>query len=67
MSEGTYLTNWGQGSFNNTQPVYYRLLQYTKEYELTITGNAYEERLIDEVGTFDKEQQIIQVSILVSL
>ena len=29
-------------------------------------GNAYEERLIDEVGTFDKKQQIIQVSILVS-
>lgn len=43
------------------------LLQYAKEHGITITGNAYEERLIDEVGAFDKEQQIIQVSIQVSV
>lgn len=66
MPEGTYLTGWGQGSFHDTQPVYHILLQYAKEHGLTITGNAYEERLIDEVGAFDKEQQIIQVSIQVS-
>lgn len=66
MPEGTYLTGWGQGSFGATQPVYRRLLQYAKEHSLTITGNAYEERLIDEVGAFDKEQQIIQVSIQAS-
>lgn len=67
MPEGTYLTGWGRGSFNDTQPVYHKLLQYTEEHALTMTGNAYEERLIDEVGAFDKEQQIIQVSIQVSL
>lgn len=67
MPEGTYLTGWGQGSFHDTQPVYHKLLQYAKEHGHTITGNAYEERLIDEVGAFDKEQQIIQVSIQVSL
>ena len=67
MPEGTYLTGWGQGGFDDTQPVYDRLLQYTKEHGLTITGNAYEERLIDEVGAFDKEQQVIQVSIPISL
>lgn len=66
MPKGTYLIGWGHGSFDDTQPVYHRLLQYTKEHHLTIVGNAYEERLIDEVGAFDKEQQIIQVSILVS-
>lgn len=66
MPQGTYLTGWGQGSFNDTQPVYHRLLQYIKENGLTIAGNSYEERLIDEVGAFDKEQQIIQVSIQVS-
>jgi len=42
-------------------------LRYAKEHGLTITGNAYEERLIDEIEAFDKEQQIILVSILVSL
>ena len=67
MPEGIYLTGWGLGSFHDTQPVYHRLLQYAKEHGLTIAGNAYEERLIDEVGAFDKEQQIIQVSIQVSL
>lgn len=66
IPEGTYLTGWGQGSFNNTQPVYHRLLQYAKEHCLSITGNAYEERLIDEVGALDKKQQIIQISIPVS-
>lgn len=65
--KGHTLPAGGQGSFNDTQPVYHRLLQYTKEHDLAITGNAYEERLIDEVGAFDKEQQIIQVSIQVSL
>lgn len=67
MPEGTYLTGWGQGSFHDTQPVYHRLLQYTKEHDITITGDAYEERLIDEVGALDKEQQIMQVSIQVAL
>lgn len=67
MPEGNYLTGWGQGSFDDTQPVYHRLLRYIKEHGVTITGNAYEERLIDEVGAFDKEQQIIQVSIPVSI
>lgn len=66
MPQGIYLTGWGQGGFDDTQPVYHRLLQYAKEHCLTITGNAYEERLIDEVGAFDKEQQIMQVNIQVS-
>lgn len=67
MPEGTYLTGWGQGSFHDTQPVYHKLRLYAEEHGLAITGNAYEERLIDEVGAFGKEQQIIQVSIQVSL
>lgn len=66
MPEGTYLTGFGQGGFGDTPPVYGRLLKYAEKHGLPITGNAYEERLIDEVGAFDKEQQIIQVSIQVS-
>lgn len=67
MPKETYLTGWGQDSFDDTRPVYHRLLQYIKDHGLTIIGNTYEERLIDEVGAFDKEQQIIQVSLAVSL
>lgn len=66
MPGGTYLTAWGQGGFEDTEPVYHRLLQYVEEQELTISGDAYEERLIDEIGALDKERQIIQVSIAVS-
>ena len=66
MLGGTYLTAWGQGGFEDTEPVYHRLLQYVEEQELTISGDAYEERLIDEIGALDKERQIIQVSIAVS-
>ncbi len=66
MPEGTYLTAYGQGGFEDTEPVYQRLLQCVKEQGLTIVGNAYEERLIDEIGALDKERQLIQVSIAVS-
>lgn len=66
MPRGTYLTAWGQGGFENTEPIYRRLLQHIEEHGLTISGNAYEERLIDEIGSFNKKQQIIQVSINIS-
>lgn len=66
MPEGNYLTAWGKGGSEDTGPVYQRSLKYSKEHHITLVGNAYEERLIDEIGAFDKEQQIIQVSIPIS-
>lgn len=65
MPGGTYLTGWGRGGFDDTEPVYHKLLKYAQEKRIPIIGNAYEERLIDEVGAFDKKLQIIQVSIQV--
>lgn len=67
IPEGFYLIACGQGSFYDTEPIYNRLLQYIHEKSISIIGNAYEERLIDEIGAFDKECQVIQVSIPVSV
>lgn len=66
MPEGKYLTAWGKGGLDDTELIYQKLSHYSKEHRITLAGNAYEERLIDEIGAFDKEQQIIQVSIPIS-
>ncbi len=67
MPGGTHLTACGKGGFKDTKPVYRRLLQYVEEQRPTISGDAYEERLIDEIGALDKERQIIQVSIAIAV
>lgn len=66
MPAGTYLTACGKGGFGDTEPVYEKLLNYAAEKGLSIAGDSYEERLIDEIGSPDKKQQIIKVSIQVS-
>ncbi|HIU75830.1 MAG TPA: MerR family transcriptional regulator [Candidatus Pelethocola excrementipullorum] len=63
MPAGSYLVGCGTGGFEDTEPIYQRMLQYIEEHQLEIDGNAYEERLIDEVGSKDKTNQIIQIKI----
>jgi len=63
MPKGTYLSACGRGSFDDTQPIYSRLLRHIREQQLTIVGCAYEERLIDEIATMNTDSQIIRVSI----
>lgn len=63
MPAGRYLTACGTGSFYDTEPTYQRLLQYIRIHHLKIIGNAYEKRLIDEIGSNEKREQIMQVQI----
>ena len=63
MPEGTYLSICGHGSFPDTEPLYQQLLSYVKEENLIIMGDAYEERLLDEIASEDKSIQMIQVKI----
>lgn len=67
MPSGTYLTCSEPGGFEDTEPIYRRLLEYIKENHFIIAGDAFEERLIDEVGALNKERQLIQVSIPVTI
>lgn len=66
MPGGTYLVACGNGSFEDTEPIYKRMFQYIEENSFQIIGNAYEARLIDETGSKDREKQIIQVKIRIS-
>ncbi len=63
MPAGRYLTACGTGSFYDTEPTYQRMLQYIRSNHLEILGNAYEKRLIDEIGSNEKGEQMMQVQI----
>ena len=60
---GTYQTAFCRGSFNNlnTKPVYRKMLKYVEDHNLEIAGNAYEERLLDEVSAKDKDLQLLRI------
>lgn len=67
MPAGDYLIACGYGGFADTEPIYRRLFQYIEENNVSVAGDAYEERLIDEIGSLEKDRQIIQVAIAVSI
>lgn len=60
---GYYLSAWGSGGLACTSEIYTRLFHFINENLCQICGNAYEERLIDEVGSADPNSQIVQVRI----
>ena len=66
MPAGTYLTVSGQGGLTDTEPLYRKLLAFIRNSNLSVSGDAYEERLIDEIGSLEGENQIIRISVPVS-
>lgn len=66
ISEGYYATAFGKGGLENTKEIYDRIFTFIKENNYRITGDAYEERLIDEVGSSRKDCQMIRVRVRVS-
>lgn len=65
MPKGTYLCATSQGSFYDTEPLYHEMIKYIKNNQLEILGAAYEERIVDEIGSKDKANQKIQIKILI--
>ena len=63
ISEGYYATALGKGGLENTEEIYDRIFTFIKEKDCRIIGDAYEERLIDEVGSSQKEGQLTRVRI----
>lgn len=63
MPAGNYLAAWGTGSFLDTEPIYRQIREYIAQHQLTVVGNAYEERLIDEVASREKSGQVIQIKV----
>ncbi len=63
MPAGKYLTVCGQGRFDDTEPLYRVLLDYARKQGYTIIGHGYEERLVDEIASKNKNVQRIEVKI----
>ena len=63
IPKGRYLIAYGHGGLEETEIIYKNLLEYIKKNRIKITGHAYEKRLIDEIATRDKSQQLIQIKI----
>ncbi len=63
LPAGTYLTAFCKGNFDtlSTEPVYRKMLNYIENHNLEIAGNAYEERLLDEVSVKDKDLQLLRI------
>lgn len=63
MPKGRYLTAYGHGGLEETESIYQKLFQYIEKEHIVVVGNAYEKRLIDEIATEEKNQQLIEVKI----
>ena len=63
---GYYAEACGNGGLEDADTIYRRLFQFIEENNYQIRGNSCEERLIDEVGSSEKEGQILRVRIPVS-
>lgn len=63
---GDYVIAYGAGGLEDTKEIYDRIFTFIKENNYRITGDAYEERLIDEVGSSRKDCQMIRVRVRVS-
>lgn len=62
---GYYVTACGHGGLDSAAEIYDRIFRYIKKNQYKISGNSYEERLIDEVGSSDKSGQVIRIRIRV--
>lgn len=60
---GDYVTACGNGGLQDTEEIYTRIFEFIKRNSCQITGDAYEERLIDEVGSSAKKDQVTRVRI----
>lgn len=56
--EGWYLQVYYKGSYRNISEMYTRIIQYAEEHEIKLGKNAYEEYLIFEIGTKNREDYV---------
>lgn len=62
---GKYLIGYVKGNYGNTNYIYKDLLAYAKENNLKLTGNAYEEYLIDELAEKNPDNFVLEIGIQV--
>lgn len=63
---GLYLIGFEEAAYEGPEVVYGRMFDYIKVHGLRITGNSYEEYLLDEIAVKNPGKYLLQVSIQVS-
>lgn len=63
--QGLYAVGHFRGYYDKSYAMYKELMKYIKEHGLSVTGDAYEEVLIDEVSVKEREDYRIKISIAV--
>ncbi|MDR1548266.1 MAG: MerR family transcriptional regulator [Hungatella sp.] len=56
--EGWYLQVYYKGSYRNISEMYTKIMQYAKDHQIKLGKNAYEEYLIFEIGTKDRDDYV---------
>lgn len=56
--EGWYLQVYYKGSYPRISEMYTEIMQYAKEHQINLGKNAYEEYLIFEIGTKNREDYV---------
>lgn len=64
--QGRYVVGTEYADFGQTACLYHKLLYYIEENQLKISGNAYEEYLIDEIAEADPSHYKLQIAIQIS-
>lgn len=63
LPTGRYLVVYGKGDYGKTQGIYDALLRYVREHGYKMTGNVYEEYLIDELAQENPNEFVLQISV----
>lgn len=61
--EGWYLQVYYKGSYQNISEMYTRILEYAEEHGIPLGNHAYEEYLIFEIGTKNREDYVTLILI----
>lgn len=65
IPKGKYIIGYASGDYGKTNYIYTNLAKYAKENGLKVTGNVYEEYLIDELSEKNPDNFIMQVIVKV--
>ncbi len=63
IPKGKYLIGYGKGDYGKTNYIYKELLHYAERNGLAITGNVYEEYLIDELSEKNPDNFVLQIRV----
>lgn len=66
ISPGNYLVGYAKGDYGNTNYIYKDLFAFARENKLQITGNVYEEYLIDELSEKNPNDFVLQILVKIT-